>query len=550
LRRTSAAIPADLETIVLKAMSKDAASRYATAQQMASDLRRFLEHKPIEARRPTLVERGRKWSRRHAALLGVGMAAFAITAVVATTATILTLQAYRSESQQRAAAEDNLMLAADSIDQMLARLAEDRKAHGDIARASTLAVDATEFYEKLLRRGSNPQLVYRAADAYKQVGAIWALVGRYEKAASAHQRGKELLGPLAANGRGEHQAALAENYVARGDAEAAIQQFAAAEGAWRSALAIYEQLARQNPGNVDFDVAVANVLGILGFACTMTNRLDEAEVLYARCTAIEAALPDVIKALPHYWESQGITLTNWAVLVCQRGEFERGVKMFEDSIALQKRAFAVWRSDPAEHHCYRSTHFALAVASASAGRHVDASREVERLVTTCPDHLDSYHLGAELLLTCARILQDDDEATAATYRSRARELVAQAHKSPSRTPDIINQFARFLLTCKDESFRDPARALPMAEHVVKDIPERGAAWHTLALARYRNGRWDAAEEALEQLVRHSVAGRPDGEHWLLLSMIRAREGRLDEARQWHKKASDWIDANETVDEAL
>jgi serine/threonine protein kinase/Flp pilus assembly protein TadD len=69
LRRINKAIPAEIETIVLKAMEKNPADRYATAQEMADDLRRFLEHKPIRARRPSLGQRLRKWGRRHRGLV-------------------------------------------------------------------------------------------------------------------------------------------------------------------------------------------------------------------------------------------------------------------------------------------------------------------------------------------------------------------------------------------------------------------------------------------------------------------------------------------------
>ena len=52
-RRLNRAIPAELETIVLKAMEKNPADRYATAKELADDLRRFLEDEPIQARRPS-----------------------------------------------------------------------------------------------------------------------------------------------------------------------------------------------------------------------------------------------------------------------------------------------------------------------------------------------------------------------------------------------------------------------------------------------------------------------------------------------------------------
>src|SRR5262249_13075820 len=55
------AVPYDLETIVLKAMAKNLDERYATAQELADDLERFLKDEPIQARRPTLAQRARKW---------------------------------------------------------------------------------------------------------------------------------------------------------------------------------------------------------------------------------------------------------------------------------------------------------------------------------------------------------------------------------------------------------------------------------------------------------------------------------------------------------
>jgi tetratricopeptide (TPR) repeat protein len=64
-RRLNKPIPAELETIVLKAMEKNPAERYATAQELADDLRRYLEDKPIHAKRPTLAQRAIKWGRRH-----------------------------------------------------------------------------------------------------------------------------------------------------------------------------------------------------------------------------------------------------------------------------------------------------------------------------------------------------------------------------------------------------------------------------------------------------------------------------------------------------
>jgi serine/threonine protein kinase len=64
-RRLERTIPAELETIVLKALEKAPQDRYATAQEFADDLERFLKDEPLQARRPSLVQRARKWARRH-----------------------------------------------------------------------------------------------------------------------------------------------------------------------------------------------------------------------------------------------------------------------------------------------------------------------------------------------------------------------------------------------------------------------------------------------------------------------------------------------------
>ena len=65
LRLWNAKIPADLENIVQKAMSKPRDERYGTAQEFADDLQRFLDGKPTVAKRPTTVGRATKWIRRH-----------------------------------------------------------------------------------------------------------------------------------------------------------------------------------------------------------------------------------------------------------------------------------------------------------------------------------------------------------------------------------------------------------------------------------------------------------------------------------------------------
>jgi hypothetical protein len=122
-RRLNDKIPRDLETICLKAMAKAPARRYATACELADDLRRFLAGEPILARRVGRTERLWRWCRRNPALAGliaavqvalVGLLALAgwsnlrISQALADKDQALTdaLAAREEETRQRRQAED------------------------------------------------------------------------------------------------------------------------------------------------------------------------------------------------------------------------------------------------------------------------------------------------------------------------------------------------------------------------------------------------------------------------------------------------------------
>jgi serine/threonine-protein kinase len=94
-------LPRDLETICLKCLAKEPARRYATAADVAEDVERFLNERPIKARPPTALYRMRKFARRHRAV--VAATAAALLALVAGLGFALT--GFRRAVVQRRAAE-------------------------------------------------------------------------------------------------------------------------------------------------------------------------------------------------------------------------------------------------------------------------------------------------------------------------------------------------------------------------------------------------------------------------------------------------------------
>jgi serine/threonine protein kinase/WD40 repeat protein/tetratricopeptide (TPR) repeat protein len=120
-RRLDKTIPAELETIVGKAMEKKPEDRYGTARELADDLRRFLEYKAIRAKRPTLLHRARKLARRHPGVLGMAAALLAVLAVGSAVSTVLIARQERDVRAERdraisaeARAQKNFQKASDA----------------------------------------------------------------------------------------------------------------------------------------------------------------------------------------------------------------------------------------------------------------------------------------------------------------------------------------------------------------------------------------------------------------------------------------------------
>lgn len=90
----------DAETIVAKALEKERGRRYQSAAELASDIRRYLDDKPIVARPPSTVYQLRKFARRNKALVGgvAGMFVVLVAGIIVSTG-----QAIRATSAEQAA---------------------------------------------------------------------------------------------------------------------------------------------------------------------------------------------------------------------------------------------------------------------------------------------------------------------------------------------------------------------------------------------------------------------------------------------------------------
>jgi serine/threonine protein kinase len=202
-RRLSATIPVDLETILLKALCKRVEDRYATAQELADDLRRFLEHRPILAKRPTPLERTTKWFRRHPAIVLAAVVLLVLAAVGFGISTALisreqwkTKAALEAEAEQRARAERTFRQARQVVD-FFAELGADQLAKRpemQALRRRILEV-ALQYYEDFIdqcRDDSSLQAELLASQL--RVVTILDEIGSPEETLAALDRARQLHG--------------------------------------------------------------------------------------------------------------------------------------------------------------------------------------------------------------------------------------------------------------------------------------------------------------------------------------------------------------------
>ncbi len=496
-------IPRDLEAIVLKAIAREPKRRYENAGQLANDLHRFVEGRPVDARQVGSLGQLRRWTGRNPAIAALSAALL----IVAFSSFALISEKWREAVAENRRAEDNLSLALESMDQILERFASSWLAHpsttedqngesttSDIEfqmaisdHSAAVLQDALKFYDRFAEQNaSNPQLQRDTAKVHRRVGDIYERLGEYGKAEQAYKRSLAILDSKQVD---DDDATLAMDRASTrnqlGLAMYATSRFDEAEKEFHRAKEILSVASLKD--NPKCQAELARTYNNLGQALALMHRRDE-------CKRSHQHAVELLEALVQEHPDD----TGYRVALA------RAYRIYYP--------FALWGSRFGDHRRIRTAGIAI----------------LEQLVSDFPNVPDyQCELSEMLTATSFRPRNSNEVGTQAKQLQRAVTLarqISESHPSIARYRAVLARTLKDLgrtltRTQRDEADKKYVESVSLYHSLTQDFADIPA-YHTfLANALHdrgenlrRLGRMEDARLVFEQCVEEQqayVALRPE-----------------------------------------
>jgi serine/threonine protein kinase/tetratricopeptide (TPR) repeat protein len=301
-------IPGDLETIVLKAMAKNPCERFATAQEMADDLRRYIEDRPIRARRPNLLQRLQSWGRRHKPVVRSAVVVLLLAMGGLAVSTVLITAAYRSEIEQRGIAEAKQQEAEDqrataerekkrallfrdkAFNALCATTGEDVEKL--IGAKKELGAEERNYLEAIVKRWQafaaegetdEQSRAFRGTGHFR-VGYLWQKLGRLNEALAEYEKARDIQRELAEQFpiTPRHQTDLAQTHYNLSILLRALGRENEARAESAKALVIRQDLVKRFAAVVDYQQDLATSYSTQGSSLFDLGDYEGARVEFAK----------------------------------------------------------------------------------------------------------------------------------------------------------------------------------------------------------------------------------------------------------------------------
>ena len=491
-RALNDAVPRDLETVCLKAMAKEPGQRYANATELAADLRRWLDGRPIRARRVSPVGRLVRLCRRRpfAATLALSLA----SVLLASSITVLVLWARAEANATRARkylaeAERNYRAARDAVDALYVKLYLSGALNQPGLESARGAVvrDILRYYNDFLRwRGNDPSLRDDAAEASFRVGLMTTEVGDKRDALAALQQARGLLEAVTHDKPGDlaSRRNLAQCHDQIGFMFQQLGNTPEAIKAHRLACDVYRNLAEAAPKDPLWRRLAGHALGNLANTSFLGNRHEEAARAYRQAREQFEALLRLDPANPGYRSDLALTLNNMSMTLKTP---EERLACLQEALILREALAAEIPRDSYPRRNLARTRYNMAHAYKDLGRRDEALRFLDeacdglrQVIREVPNHQgyrDELATAcvdrANLLLVLGR--PDDAVVSATEGRSlldgavRAdpgnvhfREHLCDAHLAAARAHEALDHL--------DEAMRARQARLALLQRIADDRP--------------------------------------------------------------------------------
>ena len=294
--RLSRALRGDLDNIVVRALKKSPAERYANASLLADDLRRYLNDEPVTARPDAVSYRVAKFVKRHR----IGVAAGAIVATALSVGIGVALWEANEARRQRVQAEG-------LIEFMLGDLRKKLQPVGRLDVLDAVGTKALDYYAAQDTGRLDADSLGRRARALHLIGEIAERRGSLDEALRVFQRAADSTGELMARYPRDGQRIFdhAQSVYWVGFVARQRGKLAEAEASFLQYQALAHQLTQLDSGNVDWRIEAASANLDLGVVYLETSRSAQAlkSFVVARETwdGIVGSRPELGFELAHTW---------------------------------------------------------------------------------------------------------------------------------------------------------------------------------------------------------------------------------------------------------